>query len=90
MSNLINNSPISKWKKGIDLCNRTACQSPVNVFFFNNVTQAFYCDTCAELINASDTLCVLDDTKKIFEDKFKFQLQIDWSEFNKASESFTF
>ena len=84
------NTPNPKWKKGIDLCNRTACQTPINVFYFNNVTDAFYCDKCAELINASDTLCILDDSKKIFEDKFKFQLQIDWFEFNKASEAFIF
>ena len=90
MEKLSNTPPSLIWKKGIDLCNRTACQTPINVFFFNNVTQAFYCDTCASLINASGTLCVLDDAKKIFEDKFKFQLQISWSEFNKASEAFTF
>ncbi len=92
----MSNRPLDKWIKGTDLCNRSACQSPVNVFFFNKTMDAFYCDKCADLINrgpidaGNEQLCVLDESKKIFEDKFKFQLSISWSEFNSASTAFTF
>ncbi len=32
-------------------CNRTACQIPVNVNWYNYSTQKWYCPECAELIN---------------------------------------
>ena len=31
-------------------CNRTACQQP-DAKYFNKATEAYYCETCAELIN---------------------------------------
>ena len=33
------------------LCNRTACQSPHHVVFYNSGTHAYYCAKCAKLIN---------------------------------------
>ena len=32
-------------------CNRTACQSPENVTWFNSGTREYYCYVCAQLIN---------------------------------------
>ena len=36
------------------LCNRTACQSPDNVTWYNTGTRAFYCPKCANLINKAN------------------------------------
>lgn len=33
------------------LCNRTACQSPVDVEYYNYSTKQYYCPVCAFLIN---------------------------------------
>ena len=33
------------------LCNRTACQSPDNIVWYNSGTYAYYCPKCAKLIN---------------------------------------
>jgi hypothetical protein len=33
------------------LCNRTACQSPHNVIFFNHSTRKYYCPACAHDLN---------------------------------------
>jgi hypothetical protein len=35
-------------------CNRTACQTPLNVVFHNAVMNAFYCPRCARLINEAN------------------------------------
>jgi hypothetical protein len=35
-------------------CNRTACQSPNNVIYFNHSTRAYYCPACAALINEAN------------------------------------
>lgn len=36
--------------KRLGNCNRTACQSPDYVVFWNRATQAYYCPNCARLI----------------------------------------
>lgn len=36
------------------LCNRTACQSPKNVVWYNFGTYAYYCPECAKLINKAN------------------------------------
>ena len=65
----------SKKIKGIDLCNRTACQTDKGVYMFNKTMDAFYCARCAELINdgckdeSSYPLCV--------KDKDRFQKHLD-------------
>lgn len=33
------------------LCNRTACQSPIEVEWYNHSTQKYYCTECAHLLN---------------------------------------
>ena len=33
------------------LCNRTACQSPNEVVYFNHSTEKYYCPSCAKKIN---------------------------------------
>ena len=33
------------------LCNRSACQTPEDVVFYNKGTRKFYCPVCADLIN---------------------------------------
>lgn len=35
-------------------CNRTACQAP-GAYWYNHSTRAYYCGTCADLINAVNT-----------------------------------
>lgn len=49
--NLQVDKPIQHGKgvKG-QLCNRSACQSP-GAYWFNHSTRAYYCGTCADLIN---------------------------------------
>lgn len=32
-------------------CNRTDCQSPLKVVWYNQSTGKYYCEVCAELIN---------------------------------------
>jgi len=51
MDNLQTDKPEleGKGEKG-KLCNRTACQAP-GAYWYNHSTQAFYCGTCADLIN---------------------------------------
>jgi hypothetical protein len=50
--NLQTNKPVleGKGEKG-QRCNRTACQAP-GAYWYNHSTRAYYCGTCAELINA--------------------------------------
>ena len=40
-----------KGEKG-GLCNRTACQSPHGVIWFNHSTRAYYCGGCAHMLNS--------------------------------------
>lgn len=52
--------------KGVDLCNRTACQAELvsGAIYYNNSTEASYCPRCAYLINKyNPNLCVLDSSK---------------------------
>lgn len=47
--------------KGDTACNRSACQSPLNIGerFWNDSTRAYYCASCARKINqANPGLCV--------------------------------
>lgn len=55
LDNLQTNKPEleGKGEKG-KLCNRTACQAP-GAYWFNHSTRAFYCGTCADMINAVNT-----------------------------------
>jgi hypothetical protein len=32
-------------------CNRTACQSPKNVEWYNHSTRKYYCSKCANILN---------------------------------------
>ena len=45
------------------LCNRSACQSPTNVVWYNTGSYAYYCEECAKLINDRNNmkLCVKED-----------------------------
>lgn len=60
-------------RKGIELCNRTACQTDHNVIMYNATMQAWYCVRCARLINDSANqsglgdLCVIDEKRKLLE-----------------------
>jgi len=52
------------------LCNRTACQSPYHVVYYNQSTRAYYCSSCAKKINDANRkdfggeLCILEDEPK--------------------------
>jgi hypothetical protein len=53
--------------KGTTRCNRTACQTQLTMGrrWWNRITEAFYCDTCAKRINAGSDmgpLCALERT----------------------------
>lgn len=51
---LSNNTPMEDHPQKGDqggACNRTACQSTVDVNYFNHSTRKYYCESCAELIN---------------------------------------
>lgn len=41
--------------KGDTLCNRTACQRPMSQRWWNRITEAWYCPSCARRINAGST-----------------------------------
>ncbi len=67
-----------KWTKGIELCNRTACQSPRGVYMWNKSTRAYYCFQCARMINSAQItnipgaeICKEDEKKRDYEDKYK-------------------
>lgn len=36
------------------LCNRTACQTPRGVHYYNKYSYAFYCADCAHLLNETN------------------------------------
>lgn len=84
------------WTKGVELCNKPACQTAHNVAMWNNATRAWYCVSCARMINNSsrifnmDPLCVLDEDRKFYERKIKHQQKLTWKEYNQAKEIFTF
>jgi|GEM_PF-2569636 hypothetical protein len=42
------------------LCNRTSCQSPSNVIYYNYATRKFYCPQCALLINMNNRADALE------------------------------
>lgn len=46
-------SPIEPLEKGAwgGICNRTTCVTQEPALWFNRSTQAYYCETCARLIN---------------------------------------
>lgn len=54
IDNLQTDKPVGqgKGKKG-ENCNRTACQAP-GAYWYNHSTQAYYCRTCADLINRAN------------------------------------
>lgn len=54
------------------LCNRTACQSPDGVIWFNDSTRAYYCRACADLINDANyvdngckNLCHIEEEQSV-------------------------
>ena len=54
--------------KGVDLCNRTACQKRLidGVIYYNFSTRANYCPECAFLINESEPgICKLQPPKML-------------------------
>lgn len=74
--------PPQAWTKGIELCNRTACQTARNVVYWNHSTRAYYCPSCAHAINSGAgtqydkfgnavPLCSIDDNKMKYEKEFK-------------------
>lgn len=86
-----------EWVKGIELCNRTACQSSHNVIYYNKHMKAYYCVRCARLINdqsdigVKTDLCILDETKKDYEKNFKHTKEkLTFAEYKKGKEVFTF
>jgi hypothetical protein len=54
IDNLQTDKPVGTGKgvKG-ENCNRTACQAP-GAYWYNHSTQAYYCGTCADLINSTN------------------------------------
>lgn len=84
------------WTKGIELCNRTACQTSANVVFWNVSMKAYYCVKCARMINDGSaslgyTLCVIDEDKKDYEKNFKHTKEkMSFAEYKKGKEVFTF
>lgn len=54
MDNLQTNKPVLEGKglKG-QRCNRTACQAE-GAYWYNHSTRAYYCGTCADIINAAN------------------------------------
>lgn len=85
-----------EWVKGIELCNRTACQSSHNVVYWNKSMRAYYCVRCARMINDNSNqmesvLCILDETKKDYEKNFKHTKEkLTFAEYKKGKEVFTF
>lgn len=79
-----------QWTKGVELCNRTACQTAHDVNYYNKVMRAWYCVRCARLINGSDSepICINDDNRKDYENNYKHQEQITWQEFKTAQSLF--
>ena len=72
-------------RKGIELCNRSACQTEIGVMYFNKNRDAWYCVRCARMINDSSNqsglgdICVLDKKRQLLEKtrrKAKYALQI--------------
>lgn len=54
--------------KGVDLCNKTACQKRLidGAIYYNHITKANYCPECAMLINdAPQGLCTLQPPKML-------------------------
>jgi hypothetical protein len=51
--------------KGDTRCNRTACQVELRVGqrFWNTVTRAYYCPSCARRINEMSVICILTESK---------------------------
>ena len=82
------------WTKGIELCNRTACQTARNVIMWNHSTKAYYCVKCARLINDGNgtingvPLCSIDEHKQNYEENYKQELT--YEEYKEASDIFTF
>jgi hypothetical protein len=82
----------SNFTKGIELCNRTACQTNHNVMFYNKTMHAWYCVKCARLINDAsrdNPLCVLDETRQDYERNYKKDGML-WSEYKQGIELFSF
>lgn len=51
------------------LCNRTACQTPDDVIFFNKGTDKYYCPECAFKINQA---CRPHELENLFGEGTKF------------------
>jgi late competence protein required for DNA uptake (superfamily II DNA/RNA helicase) len=82
---------VSNWTKGVELCNRTACQTDVRVSFWNATMGAWYCVKCARLINDNGgELCKLDPDRHYYEKNIKHQQNISWNEYQTAKEIFEF
>lgn len=68
--------------KGVELCNRKACQSPKKVYMYNKSMKAWYCPSCARMINAASStgnpLCVKDHIKLQYEMTDKTISWIQW------------
>lgn len=64
---------LNKGKKGLR-CNRTACEH-TEAYYWNHVTQAYYCQGCAMRINASCQQSQMDNICKLSEEDKK-----DWNE----------
>lgn len=80
------------WKKGQELCNRTACQTGRRVFMINYSHKAYYCVKCARLINDAcrnrdRLLCEFDEAKMEYEKNAKVKLGMSWAVY-KSSENF--
>ena len=80
------------WTKGIEKCNRTACQTGRSVFMYNHSTQAYYCVKCARLINDGNgtingvPLCAPDEDKRKYEKEFKQKMT--WKEYQDTKDMF--
>lgn len=71
-----------KFQKGLELCNRTACQTHKKVYMYNKTMEAYYCVSCARQINSgmsstNKVLCVEDPVKHQYEISGK---KITWKE----------
>jgi hypothetical protein len=66
-----------KFRKGIELCNRTACQTSKRVFMYHKTRKSYYCVRCARAINDACIgqsyypLCTESQAKRDYEDNYK-------------------
>lgn len=74
----------SHWRKGIETCNITACQTGRNVMMWNYSTKVYYCVKCTRMINVGcrvrdRLLCSIDKGKMDYEKDKDIKLVMSWT-----------